>query len=239
MCINLLQKIPTGCGAIDRVLGGGLSFDSVSLIYGEAETGKTTLATQCAINCARQGHKTLFVDCDSTFSTRRLSQMVPEKFKEVSALIILMKPKNFHEQTLVVDQLSNYVTKDLGLIVFDTVTTLYRLKIAESPERAFELNRELNRQIASIAQIAKTQKIAVLMTSQVRSSFHGTYVSIEPVATRVLKFWADTIIAMKPTENSQIIQAILEKSPIGTDVSEHPSWHLRIEATGIHDFQGH
>lgn len=234
MCVNLLQKIPTGCGAIDKFLGGGLSFDSLSLVYGEAETGKTTLAMQCAVNCSRQGYKTLFVDCDGTFSTERLSRMIPEKFKEIAPLIILMKPNSFSEQTLAIDQLTNYITKNFGLIILDTVTTLYRVKIAESPEKTFELNRELNRQIALLAQIAKTQKIVVLMTSQVRSSFHDAYVSIEPVATRVLKFWADTIIAMKPTENSRIINAILEKSPTKTDVSEYPSWHLKIEETGIH-----
>jgi DNA repair protein RadB len=232
----LLQKIPTGCSGIDKLLGGGLLFNSVSLVYGEAETGKTTLAIQCAVNCARQGCKTLFVDCDGTFSTKRLSQMVPEKFKEVTEHIILMRPDDFREQTVVIDQLTNYVTKNFGLIVFDTVTTLYRVRIAEYPEKAFELNRELNRQIALLTQIAKTQKIAVLMTSQVRSFFHDTYVSIEPVATRVLKFWADTIIAAKPTESSQIIQVILEKNPIRTDSTEPPSWHLKIDTTGIHEY---
>lgn len=239
MCINLLRNIPTGCGPIDKFLGGGLSFDSVNLIYGEAETGKTTLAMQCAVNCARQGYKTLFVDCDGTFSSRKLSQMVSEKFKAIAPLIILMKPNDFHEQTLVVDQLTNYITKNFGLIIFDTVTTLYRVKIAESPEKTFELNRELNRQIALMAQIAKTQKIAILMTSQVHSLFHDAYVSIEPVATRVLKFWADTIIAMKLTENSRIIHAILEKSPIKTNIAEYPSWLLKIEETGLHVYQGH
>jgi RecA/RadA recombinase len=165
--------------------------------------------------------------------------MVPEQFKEIAALIILMKPNDFREQTLVVDQLANYITKNFGLIIFDTVTTQYRVEVAESPEKAFELNRELNRQMALMAQIAKTQKLAVLMTSQVRSSFHDTYVSIEPVATRVLKFWADTIVAMKPTENPQVIRAILEKSPIKANAPEFPSWHLKIEDTGIHDYQGH
>ncbi|NWF87202.1 AAA family ATPase [Candidatus Bathyarchaeota archaeon] len=232
----MLQKIPTGCRGIDKFLGGGLSFDSVSLIYGEAETGKTTLAMQCAINCVRQGYKTLFIDCDGTFSTRRLSQMVPEQFKELAELIILMKPNNFREQTVVIDQLTNYITKNFGLIVFDTITTLYRVEVAEYPEKTFTLNRELNRQIALLAQIAKTEKIAVLMTSQVRSFLNYTYVSVEPVATRVLKFWADTIIAMKPTENSHVIQVILEKSPIRASATEAPSWHLKIDSTGIYDY---
>jgi DNA repair protein RadB len=236
MCISLLQKIPTGCRGIDKFLGGGLPFDSINLVYGEAETGKTTLAIQCAMNCARQGYKTLFIDCDDTFSTRRLSQMTPGKFKEIAEFITLIKPTDFREQTITIDQLTNYITRNFGLVVFDTITTLYRVEIAESPEKTFQLNRELNRQIALLAQIVRTQKITVLMISQVHSFFHNTYVSIEPVATRVLKFWADTIIAMKPTQDPQIIQAILERSPIKANISESPSWHLKINGTGIHEY---
>ena len=236
MCVSLLQKISTGCRTIDKFLDGGIPFESVSLIYGEAETGKTTLAMQCAMNCARQGYKILFVDCDGTFSTRRLSQMASEKFKEIAELIILMKPNNFREQTLVIDQLTDYITKNFGLVIIDTVTTLYRVKIAEFPEKSFELNRELNRQMALLAQIAKTQKIAVLMTSQVRSVFQEAHVSIEPVATRVLKFWADVIIAMKPTENPRIIKAILEKSP---KMVQPLTCHLKIEETGVNEYLVH
>ena len=228
----MVQKISTGCRTIDKNLEGGIPFESVSLIYGEPETGKTTLAIQCAINCAGQGYKTLFVDCDSTFSTRRLSQIASERFKEVAELIILMKPNNFREQTLVIDQLTDYITKNFGLVIIDTITTLYRVEIAEFPEKAFELNRELNRQMALLAQIAKTQKIAILMTSQVRSVFNDVHVSIEPVATRVTKFWADTIIIMKPTENPEIIQAILEK---GSKRPQPLACHLKIEETGIHE----
>ena len=236
MCVTVVQKIPTGCRAIDKVLEGGIPFESVSLIYGEAETGKTTLAIQCAINCAGQGYKTLFVDCDGTFSTRRLSQMASERFKEIAELIILMKPDNFREQTLVIDQLTDYITKSFGFVIIDTVTTLYRAEIAEFPEKAFELNRELNRQMALLAQIAKTQKIAVLMTSQVRSVFNEAHVSIEPVAARVIKFWADTIIAMKPTENPKILKAILEKNP---KTSQPLACHLKIGETGIHEYLTH
>jgi len=236
MCVTVLQKIPTGCEALDKFLEGGISFKSVSLVYGEAETGKTALAMQLAVNCAKQGYKTLFVDCDGTFSARRLSQIASEKFKEIAELIILMKPNDFHEQTVVVDHLTDYITKNLGFIVVDTITSLYRAKISETPEKAFEINRELNRQMALLAQIAKTQKIAILITSQVRSAFNKGYVSIEPVATRVLKFWADAIITMRPTENPGIIKAILEKSP----KEFHPlTCHLRIEKTGIHEYPIH
>jgi RecA/RadA recombinase len=229
--MNVL-KISTGCSAIDKSLDGGFPVKSVGLIYGEAETGKTTLAMQCAVSCARQGYKTLFVDCDGTFSTNRLSQVAGTRLKEVAELVILMRPKNFQEQTAVVDHLTEYLTESFGLVVFDTFTSLYRLRVAESPKKTFEFNRELNRQIALLVQTAKTLGIVLLVTSQVHSVFNDVNVSIEPVATRVLKFWADTIVALKPTENSRVVRAVLEKSPVKAQFSE---WHLKIEETGIHD----
>ena len=230
--MGLAKVIQTSCRMIDIALDGGIHVGSVTLIYGEPETGKTALAMQCAINCARQGLKTLFVDCDGTFSGRRLSQIVSEKFEEIAQQIILMKPGDFHEQAIVVDRLTDYVTKNFGLIVFDTITSLYRLRIAEASSKTFELNRELNRQLAVLAQITKIQKIAVLITSQVHSVLNEMPVSIEPVATRVLKFWADTVIALKPTEDPTVTRMILEKNQGKLSAK---TFDLRIEETGIHD----
>lgn len=231
MCRTVLHKISTGCEEIDKILDGGIPLGSVNLVYGEAETGKTTLAMQCAVDCARQGYKTLFMDCDGTFSGRRLSQIAIRDFKDIAELIILMKPNSFSEQTTAIDRLIDYVTRGFGLIVIDTITSLYRAKIAEHHKKTFELNRELNRQMAYLAQIAKTQKIAMLTTSQVQSVFDETFVSIEPVATRVLKFWADTIIALRPMENAQMIKAVFEKTPKKVQTL---TCNLKIEETGIH-----
>jgi DNA repair protein RadB len=234
MCICLPRKIPTDCRVIDKILEGGISSESVSLIYGEAETGKTVLAMQCAINCARQGYKTLFVDCDGTFSAERLSQIASKDFERIAELIVLMRPSNFREQTLVIDRSGDYVNEHFGLLIFDTITSLYRAEIAESPDKAFALNRELNRQLASLAQIAKLSRIAVLVTSQVRTAFKEERVSVEPVAPRVLKFWANTIINLKPSENPQVIKAILEKPKV-----QHPTCYLKIEKSGMLEHKSH
>lgn len=234
--MTLVQRIPTGCGGLDKFLEGGIPYENVSLIYGEAETGKTTLAMQLAVNCALRGYKTLFIDCDGTFLVQRLSQIASESFKKVAELIILVKPNSFREQIIVIDKLPEYVAKNFGLIVVDTLTSLYRAEIAEHPNKAFELNRELNRQMALLAQIAKTRKIAVIIASQVRSAFDEAYVSIEPVATRVIKFWADIIIALRPTENRQTIKAIMEKNP---KRNKPLTCQLKIEETGIHDYLTH
>jgi RecA/RadA recombinase len=232
----VLKKILTGCGCIDSNLEGGISPETVTLIYGEPETGKSTLATQCAVNCAMQGLKTLFVDCDNMFSAKRLSQLSAGKFDEIAELIILVKPNDFKEQTALVDHLMDYTAKNSGLVVFDTVNSLYRARVAETSGKAFGLNRELNRQMALLAQTAKIQKIPVIVTSQVSSVFDEPSGGVVPVATRVLKFWADTVIAMKPTENPQVIRAVLEKSSKQT---KEIRCYVRIEESGIHDYPFH
>ena len=211
---------------------GGITQESVTLFYGEAETGKSTLAMQCAINCAMQSLKTLYVDCDGTFSAKRLSQLAAGKFDEIAELIILVRPKDFREQTAVVDRLAEYTVKNSGLVVFDTITSLYRVRVAESSGKAFGLNRELNRQMAIIAQTARIKKIPMILVSQVRSVFGEIEGAVEPVGTRVLKFWADTIIAMKPTESPQVVKAVLEKPQRDREVT----CNLRIDASGIHDY---
>jgi len=232
MCSSVIMKILTGCGCIDSKLNGGISPGSVTLVYGEPETGKSTLAMQCAVNCAMQGYKTLFVDCDNTFSAKRLSQVASGKFEEIADLIILVKPVDFKEQTALIDRIADYTAKNFGLVVVDTLNSLYRAKVAESSGKAFGVNRELNRQLAILAQTAKTRKLPVVVTSQVRSVFGEPYDSVAPVATRVLKFWADTIIVMKPTEEPQTIKAVLEEKGENT---QEVACYLRIAETGIHD----
>jgi len=227
-----MVTISTGCKCVDGKIGAGISAESVTLIYGEPETGKTTLAIQCAVNCALQKYKTLFVDCDNTFSTKRLSQLSAHKFDQVAEQIILVKPKDFREQTAVVDHIQDYTEKNFGLIVIDTLTSLYGAEVSEYSGKAFSVNRELNRQLAILAQTAKIRRIPIIITSQVRSVFDNPNVSVAPVANRVLKFWADTIIAMKPTGYPQIIKAVVEKT---RESSQEVNCYVQIVESGIKD----
>jgi DNA repair protein RadB len=222
--------IPTGCKTVDEKLRGGVKERSLVLVYGEAETGKTTLAIQLAINCARAGYKTIFVDADNTFFSRRMRQLAGDDFETLAPQMILMKPESFKQQTVAINNLDDYVSSRVKLVVVDTITSLYRAELGKRRD-AFKLNRELNRQLGYLAQIVKTKNVACMVVSQVRSVFPDEGV-IVPVAVRVLRFWADTVISMRPTSKEDVVKLTVsekrEERPVRAIL-------LKIEEKGLQE----
>jgi DNA repair protein RadB len=223
----------TGCISLDKLLGGGFPAEAVSLVYGEAETGKTSLAVQCAVNCARRGIKSLFIDTDGTFSYERLSQIAEYDFEKISPLMVIARPTTFQEQSRAIDSLEKVITNKFGLIVVDTITSLYRVELNDT-EETYSANRELNRQLAVLTQIAKTCGLAVLVISQVRSVPFGETVEMKPVATRVLNYWSDTILDMRQTGQTRVIKLLREKHP---KIKGTGAIYVKIENSGITDYR--
>lgn len=222
--------IPTGCEALDEKLRGGVTGRKLVLVYGEAETGKTTLVIQLAINCARAGYKTIFVDADNTFFSRRMKQLAGDVFETIAPQMILMKPESFEQQAIAINNLDDYVSSRVKLIVIDTITSLYRAELGKGRD-VFKLNRELNRQLGYLAQIVNTKKVACIVVSQVRSVLPDEGV-IVPVAVRVLRFWADTVISMRPTLKEDVV-----KITVGEKREEKPERAilLKIEEKGLQE----
>ena len=151
-----------------------------------------------------------------------------------SQLILLIKPISFSEQKAVINKLSDFLSANVGLIVLDSVTSLYQNEIANNSDQAFEINRELNRELAVLAQVAKEQGICILVTSQMKSNLSEFPSSIEPVATRVLNYWANTIMSTHLSTAPQLIKLKFHKIAgknqklfcqykiSGTGIKEHP-----------------
>ncbi len=215
------------------MLGGGFPTESVSLIYGEAETGKTSLAVQCAVNCARRGNKSLLIDTDGTFSYERLSQIAEYDYEKISPLMIIMRPTTFQEQSKAIDNLERVINNKFGLVIIDTVTSLYRVEL-DNTLGTYTANRELNRQLAVLTQIVKTRGVAALIISQVRSIPLGEMIETKPVATRVLNYWSDITLDMKQTGQTRIIKVLREKHP---KIKGIGVVYIKIESTGITDYR--
>jgi len=233
-----MTSVPTGCHVLDELTMGGFPVGDISLIYGEAETGKTTLALQCSVTCMRRGVKVIFVDSDHTFPTVRLSQMMDHDLESLSPLMVVFAPQSFEEQGQLIEGLERYVTRSGHLIVFDTITGLYRQEIGSSGE-TFALGRELNRQLAYLKEIADKRRVAVLLTSQVHSVLDTERTGsreVRPLAIRVLNHWCDNIIRLKSTSRSEVREADLEKLS-GREFSESRCL-FRLSVHGLEDVKG-
>lgn len=209
------EALSTGCPPLDELLGGGFLRGFVSLLYGVAETGKTTLALQCAVKCALRGLKTLYIDADGGVTPQRLAQVAGEDVKTVAPFILFFTPEDFRELVLLVEALDRYITPKTALLVVDTVTGLYRVQLAEG-EEPFSVNRELNRLMAYLRRIAKMRRVAVLALGQARGLVHSSAApgrredDVEPTARRVLSYWSSVVLKASPTLRASVKEFFFE-----------------------------
>lgn len=205
----MIGHLPTGIKALDVILNGGIPLRQLTLVYGIAKSGKTTLLLQTAISTAAM-FKVLYIDVDGTFNVARFKQICDKNLAKVSNNIMIFNPENFDQQTAVVENLESYITNNTKLIIIDAISTLYRVGYSTISQQ-FGLNRELNRQLAYLSGIAFQHDLAILMSSPVRSAFSVDYSEVEPVARRTIFHWPTTIIRLKSTESVNVKQAVIER----------------------------
>lgn len=226
------EWLSTACTDLDEMLGGGIHRGEVTLIYGAAKTGKTTIALQCSVAATKQQIKTIYLDCQNSFSTERFTQIASSDLQSISSLIYVFKLHSFDEQTRLIENLDKYLSDKTELIIVDTITSLYRLEL-QTTARIFQANRILNRQLAYLNHIAKTRKAAVLITSQVHDIVHEEPALIEPVAMRVLQYWAQNILKITVGDTTHTRRILLEKSPRNTLPHKKAECQIEIKMLGM------
>ncbi len=202
---------------MDKLLRGGFAKGEVTLIYGEAATGKTTAVIQAAIAAAKINLKTLYLDSDHSFTQQRFHQIAGKESQDISSLIMLFLPETFSEQRKLVESLDNYIAPSLGLVVVDSVNSLYRAAFSTS-ESIFSLNRDLTRQIAYLDELSSSHKIACIITSQVHARLNPPLGEVEPVARRALFHFPQTILRIRNTPRPNTREFVLEKVE-GSDIA--------------------
>ncbi len=189
-------KISAGSYDLNKWLYGGYENDIISVIYGGSGTGKTNFCLLAAVSQAKKGKKVIFIDTEGGFSVERIRQLVSENYEEVLENILLLKPTNFAEQKKAFEELLKNLKDEVGLIVVDGMTILYRLDFAAAREKENgeinKINSELARQLRILAEIARKRNIPVIVTNQV----YKWEDSMKMVGGDILKYWGKCLIEL-------------------------------------------
>ncbi|MEN7982644.1 MAG: DNA repair and recombination protein RadB [Nanoarchaeota archaeon] len=216
------EKISTGSFDLNKFLSGGYERDVISMVAGPPGCGKTNFSILASCSQAKKGNKVIFVDTEGGFSVERVKQIVGECHEEILENIFLLEPTNFEEQKKCFVKLLEQVKQGhVNLIVIDGMAMLYRLELGDAveskeDERIRIINRSVAKQMRVLAEIARKQKIPVIITNQVYSGFvceedwkKGKKGEINIVGGDLFKYWSKCIIELKSEGNKR--KAILLK----------------------------
>ena|SRR3989344_425720 len=209
--VDNARKISTGSYDLNTWLYGGYEKDVITAVAGVAGCGKTNFCMLAAVSQAKKGNKVIFVDSEGGFSVERVKQLAGEDYEKVLENILILSPTSFEEQKRDFEKLLKLVKSEseIGLIVVDGMTMLYRLEIGDAAQEKDDdkiknVNRELARQMRALAEIARKKNIPVIVTNQVYGSFltdeerrKGVKPEMHMVGGDLLKYWSKCIIHLE------------------------------------------
>ena len=200
-------KISAGSFDLNKFLFGGYEKDIITTIYGPAGSGKTNFCVIAAASQAKKGNKVIFMDTEGGFSTERFKQIVGEDYKEKLKNIFLLKPTNFQEQKSNFNTLLNEINhnSNITLIIVDGMTMLYRLELGDAFEQNNEfkikiVNKELAKQLRTLAEIARKKQIPIIVTNQIYYKFTQNALEekqVNMVGGDLLKYWSKCLIELE------------------------------------------
>lgn len=216
------DKISTGSGEFDILIGGGLEKRMITQVYGEPASGKSTLCMISAIYVLRTGKKAIYIDTEG-FSVERFRQIAGEYSKQLAENLIIFEPVDFDLQGLMIGECDKLLKNgDIGLIVLDSATALYRVE----GSRSGESQRKLGQQLIRLLGYARRYDIPVLLSNQVYMDIDQN--SLSGLGGTALKHISKVIVRLEKKEKFRT--AILEKH---RSKKEGESLDFLIEEKGI------
>ena len=160
----MLDRLPSGCPSLDLLLGGGFESGIISQLYGESGTGKSNIVMQLAVQAVARDLRVIFIDTEG-FSAERFKQIAGPGAEEMAAKIMIFEPMSLEQQAIAIREAAKIAGRDLGLIILDSATSLYRVLLEAEDNRS--IRRTLTVQLSELQEIARRHRIPVVITNQV------------------------------------------------------------------------
>ncbi len=160
------DRVSTGSRPLDDLLGGGLERRTITQIYGEPASGKSTFCLMAAVASLRAGNSVVYIDTEG-FSVERFAQLAGENAGAFADRLYLFEPLDFAQQGAMIADTEGLLKKNgqapVGLLVMDSATALYRTEL----DLGREALRRLSHHMIKLLGLAKKYDIPVLITNQI------------------------------------------------------------------------
>ncbi|MFC7082429.1 DNA repair and recombination protein RadB [Halorussus caseinilyticus] len=193
------EAIPTGCGPLDDLLGGGFETGTVTQVYGPPAAGKTNVALGAAVEVAAEGDTAVYIDTEG-LSLARFEQVAEARadgtdadIEALTSRIIVKEAYDFAEQEEAVRDTAELAER-ADLVVLDSATGFYRLERAEDEEGG-EALREVASQVTHLLSLARKHDLAVVLTNQVYTDPDGD--RARPLGGHTLEHWTGTVVRIE------------------------------------------
>ena len=188
----MLDRLPSGCQSLDLLLSGGFESGIITQLYGEAGTGKSNIVMQLAVQAVARGLRVIFIDTEG-FSAERFKQIAGPGAEEMAAKIMIFEPMSLEQQAIAIREASKIAGRDLGLVILDSATSLYRVLLEAEDNRS--VRRTLNVQLSELQEIARRHRIPVVITNQVYMDIENN--SLRPIGGTGLEHICKAIIFLE------------------------------------------
>ncbi len=149
--------------------------------------------------------------------------------------LIISKPNSFFEQSEIFNNLEEISNKnDVRLIIVDSISMLYRLEKGE--REAYDVNKELARQLSILRKISHDKKIPILLTNQVYADFENSS-NIKMVGGDLMKYTSKCIIQLRTDITGRKLKLVKHRSIPPKKVNFEITSKNIIESSGTKKFE--
>ncbi len=188
----MLDRLPSGCQSLDLLLSGGFESGIITQLYGEAGTGKSNIVMQLAVSAVARGQRVIFIDTEG-FSAERFKQIAGPGAEEMAAKIMIFEPMSLEQQAIAIREASKIAGQNLGLVILDSATSLYRVLLEAEDNRS--IRRTLTVQLSELQEIARRHRIPVVITNQVYMDIENN--SLRPIGGTGLEHICKAIVFLE------------------------------------------
>jgi len=152
------ERIDTGIGELNRVLGGGIVKGSLTLISGEPGIGKSTIIIQTAANIASRGLKVLYVSGEESEEQIRLR--ADRVCTSIPDTLFVLAETNMENVEAVCDEMKP------DFLIVDSIQTMYSGELDSAPGSISQVRQTGNQ----LMRLGKTGSMPIFIVAHVTKS---------------------------------------------------------------------